>query len=445
MELVGYNGKSRSYRPQCTGLPDLFLKVFHEKDIPIQVAIGNYDMGICGRDWVEELLAKYPNSDLVRVLDLGYGRSNLWLAGAKSAGAVSVEALADKVGTVRIATEYPNLAESLALSLRLRRFSVFPLWGSAEAYPPENADLALIALPTDKPLYQGLVSLSPVLSATACLIAYRNSWESKDLSLLLQRLYAAGSIEEKASQSPQRKEGDTKQLLTGPAYDDSVVRLGLPDGHQQEPTLQLLAKAGIAIVDNPSDPRRPNSNLEGVAIKMVRPQDMPLQVANGNFDLAITGEDWLNDHLYRFPSSPVKKILRLRYGKVRVVAVVTNKLPADSTRDFRTLMQEDSVTVRIASEYTNVADRYARDNHLSPYRVIPTWGASEVFLPEDADLLIENVQTGRTLAQNNLKIIDTIFESSACLIGSQDPDCDGSKLERMGQLINTLQQAINEN
>ncbi|NQT49015.1 MAG: ATP phosphoribosyltransferase, partial [Chloroflexi bacterium] len=148
LELVGYNGKSRSYRPQCTGFPDLFLKVFHEKDIPIQVAIGNYDMGICGRDWVEELLAKYPNSDLVRVLDLGYGRSNLWLAGAKSAGAVSVEALADKVRTVRIATEYPNLAESLALSLRLRRFSVFPLWGSAEAYPPENADLALIALPT---------------------------------------------------------------------------------------------------------------------------------------------------------------------------------------------------------------------------------------------------------------------------------------------------------
>ena len=50
---------------------------------------------------------------------------------------------------------------------------------------------------------------------------------------------------------------------------------------------------------------------------------MPLQVANGNFDLAITGRDWLRDHHFRFPSSPVEELLQLGFGKVRIVAVVT--------------------------------------------------------------------------------------------------------------------------
>ena len=74
---------------------------------------------------------------------------------------------------------------------------------------------------------------------------------------------------------------------------------------------------------------------------------------------------------------------------------------------------------RIASEYVNIADKYARDNHLGHYRVIPTWGATEAFLPEDADLLIENTETGRTIARHNLKIIDTLFESTGCLIGNK--------------------------
>jgi ATP phosphoribosyltransferase len=173
---------------------------------------------------------------------------------------------------------------------------------------------------------------------------------------------------------------------------------------------------------------------------------MPLQVANGNFDLAVTGEDWLLNHLYRFPSSPVKQVLRLGFGKVRIVAVVSNQLPVDSPQGLKELLRKGDLTrLRVASEYTDIADKYARDNHLSPYRLIPTWGASEAFLPEDADLLIENVQTGRTLAEHNLKVIDTIFESSSCLIGSAHAPHDSYKLERMNRLIQTLQQAIKKN
>ena len=54
--------------------------MFHEKDIPIQIAMGNYDLGICGLDWIEELLVKYPSSDLVKVKDLAYGEGALYMA-----------------------------------------------------------------------------------------------------------------------------------------------------------------------------------------------------------------------------------------------------------------------------------------------------------------------------------------------------------------------------
>jgi len=215
-----------------------------------------------------------------------------------------------------------------------------------------------------------------------------------------------------------------------------TVRLALPDGHQQSPALQLLNKAGIRFDDYPSavGNRRPTTDLPSVAIKVIRPQDMPLQVANGNFDLAITGRDWLLEHLYQFPSSPVKELLDLKLGKVKVVAVVSQDLSLADVRDLREL--------RVASEYVNIADKYARDNHLSRYRVIPTWGATEAFLPEDADLLVENTQTGRTLAQHKLKIIDTLFESTACLIGSTRRVSSSVKRERIGSIIKTLQNAV---
>ena len=227
---------------------------------------------------------------------------------------------------------------------------------------------------------------------------------------------------------------------------EDVIRLALPDGHQQLLTLCLLSKAGIQVDDYPSavGNRRPTTNLAGVMIKVIRPQDMPLQVANGNFDLAITGRDWLVEHLYQFPSSPVKELLDLKYGRVKIVAVVSKDLSVTDVYSLRQLNAEPAVPLRVASEYVNIADKYARDNHLGMYQVIPTWGASEAFLPEDADLLIENTQTGRTLARHNLKIIGTLFESTACLIGNTTSAFSSRKDERIKSIIETLQAAVEE-
>jgi ATP phosphoribosyltransferase len=129
---------------------------------------------------------------------------------------------------------------------------------------------------------------------------------------------------------------------------------------------------------------------------------------------------------------------------VKIVAVVSQDLLVADAYSLRQLSTKRLVSIRVASEYVNIADRYARDNHLGHYRVVPTWGASEAFLPEDADLLIENTQTGRTIARHNLKIIDTLFESTACLIGSTNTEFSVGKGERVKSIIETLRIAIED-
>lgn len=443
--LSGYHRKVNYYHLKSDRFPNLQAKVFHEKDIPIQVAVGNYDLGICGLDWVEELLVKYPSSAIVKVKNLGYGESTLYMAASRSAGGVSIgKELLAKPGIMRIASEYPNLVESFAVGLRLRQFSIFPLWGAAEVYPPESADLVLISVGIEGELLSyGLVPVSKVLNSGACLIANASSWATKDLSEVLTSIEDGLFIMEKPTSSADVVRMPEIVTHYSTEADESVVWLALPDGHQQLPTLHLLSKAGIQIGDN-SGSRRPTINLAGVMVKVIRPQDMPLQVANGNFDLAITGRDWLTEHLYQFPPSPVRELLDLKFGKVRIVAVVSKDLSADDVHSLRQVSSEDLVPLRVASEYVNIADKYARDNHLGPYRVIPTWGASEAFVPEDADLLIENSQTGRTIARHNLKIIDTLFESTACLIGRADSVSNSIKGKRIESIIEMLQSAVKD-
>jgi ATP phosphoribosyltransferase len=444
--LHEYREGSRSYRLKSERFSNLFAKVFHEKDVPIQVAVGNYDLGICGRDWVEELLVKYPSATLIKVRNLGYGANALYMVASRGGLIPGSGALRVKQNTVRIATEYPNLAESFALNQRLRRFSIFPLWGAAEAYPPESAELALVAGSRNARLFNhDLITVSKVLDSNAYLVANKNSWEKKDLSRVLATLENSFLQKEPASNFPDACtiKGIVEQYPSGEVA-EGVIWLAIPDGHQQEPTAELLRRAGIRVDDYPASNgnHRPTTSLEGVAIKIIRPQDMPLQVANGNFDLAITGRDWLNEHLYQFPASPVSGLLDLKSGKVRLVAVVTNDLQVDSVYGLKQLYASRSVPIRVASEYVNVADKYARDNLLGMYRVIPTWGATEAFLPEDADLLIENTQTGRTLAQHNLKIIDTLFESTACLIGNKNSVVHPKMAKRIKSIIETLKVAV---
>jgi len=444
LEFQDYTPGTRTYRLKSTRLPHFSAKIFQEKDIPVQVAVGNYDLGICGLDWVEELLAKYPTSAVLKVADLGYGSGNLYLTASRHGKFSSLQDLSTGLYSWRIVTEYPNLAESASLNLRLRRFRVFPVWGAAEAYPPENADLALLWAKDEPEIKaQSLIPLKNLMSANACLIANKESWQTKNVSKIISYFSRALEMKDKPWLKIKPKSVKSSNNFRADAIEDKIW-LALPDGHQQPPTLELLKKAGLELQGYSEDrlSRRPVFNTVWIKAKVIRPQDMPLQVANGNFDMAITGKDWLFDHLCRFPSSPVIELLDLGFGQVKVVAVVNQDFPAADINQLKQTQDSKALPIRVASEYVNIADKYLRDNHVSRYKLIPTWGASEAFLPEDADLLIENTQTGRTLAKHDLRIMDTILQSTACLIGNKNSLGSSTKKKKIAALVKIFRQAV---
>ncbi len=442
-----YNESSRSYRPESKKYPDMFTKVLHEKDIAIQVATGNYDLAICGFDWIQEVLVKYHSDAVVKIRDLGYGQRNLYVSTSKFSELHSVDDLKAMDEPVRIVTEYPNLAEAFALKLRLRNFRVLPVWGATDVYPPEHADLAIVSAADPEELAEkDLIPIAKIISGNVWLIANRNSMEQKDMSSVMAPFYKVNPRVDN-EENIAIAEIDSEDEFEPQVYSDDSVSLAVADGHQQKHTSKFMKAAGIEIRGYKTSvpTRRPMMSVDDISVKVIRPQDMPLQVANGNFDLAVTGQDWLVDQLYRFPASPVEELVTLGFGKVRIVAVVHNDVPAENTSDLRALLESGEIPIlRIATEYTNIADMYARDNHLSPYKVIPSWGATEAFLPEDADVLIENTETGSTLKKNNLKIVETLFESSGCLIGNSNSLNDPNKQGQINALVDMLEKALPE-
>jgi len=439
-----YNSATRIYRMKSQAVPGLTAKMLNERDIPVQVAVGNYDFGICSSDWLQELQARYPASRVIKIADLGYDISGIYLACSASSD-ISAQDMAGGAAAWRIVTEYPALAEAAACRMRLKRYRIFPCWGSTEAYPPENADFSVLRAADDAALSAlNLRPVSRICDSNACIIANSSSLQGGDFSRLLGRFASSASMKNKPWRAQEKAPAAINNDLAGSSRAGNVW-LALADGHQQVPTAAFMQKTGIRLdgYSKADMRRRPSCGMDWLSIKVIRPQDMPQQVANGNFDLAITGRDWLLDHLCQFPSSPVAELVNLGFGWVRIVAVVSQDVPADSISDLRGLIARGRmVPLRIATEYVNIADKYLRDKHIALYRVIPTWGATEVYLPEDADMLIENTETGQTLARHKLKIIDTLFESTACLIGNRRSMEARGKKHKIEELVRTFREAV---
>ncbi len=216
------------------------------------------------------------------------------------------------------------------------------------------------------------------------------------------------------------------------------LNMAIPDGHLMNHVLPFFQDAGLVFEGYDKDglDRRPRLKIispessklipdpDKIAIKVIRPQDMPTHVANANFDLAISGTDWLAEHKQRFPESPVMEKLRMGFGKVRIVAAAHEEKGStleEFIQHFRAL--NGKAHLRIASEYVYLADAFAQNHRLHPYRVIMTYGATESLIPEDCDMIVENTETGNTLKKNQLKIISTLKIlgtpwSEGCLIAS---------------------------
>ena len=183
--VKNYNAKNRTYRPEIKDLP-VRAKIMAEKDVAIQVAVGNYDIGFCGADWIQELRVRYRGTKLHVFKQLELNKKNLYACTSLKGKLHSVNDLTTRHDFVTIISEYPNLAEDFAIRHRLKKFKIFSAWGRVEAYPPEHADVVILAAYNESALNRiGLHKISKESESALCIVINRKSFLKKDLSSVL--------------------------------------------------------------------------------------------------------------------------------------------------------------------------------------------------------------------------------------------------------------------
>lgn len=211
-----------------------------------------------------------------------------------------------------------------------------------------------------------------------------------------------------------------------------VLRLGLPKGSLQEPTLELFKRAGFNIVLS-SRSYRPTVDDDDLELRLLRAQEIGRYVDHGFLDCGITGHDWVVEN-----SANVEVITDLRYSRAtskptRWVLVVPEDSPIRSVKDLQ--------GKRIATEAVGITRSYL-DKHGVQAEVEFSWGATEVKVPELVDAIVDITETGSSLRANKLRIIDTLMESYPQLVASQVAAADAWKRRKMETLALLLRGAL---
>lgn len=211
------------------------------------------------------------------------------------------------------------------------------------------------------------------------------------------------------------------------------IKLGLPKGSLQESTFDLFKKAGyrIRLSDRSYVPIIDDLELEGL---LIRAQEMAHYVEDGVLDAGITGQDWVQE--YESDVIEVSRLLYARGGFVPVRWVVA--VPEDS--EIMNISQ--LAGKRIATELVNYTKRYFKDRGIEAH-IEFSWGATEVKPPELADAIVDVTVTGSSLRANNLRVIDTILESTTVLVMNRAAYTDRWKREKVENLALLLQGALN--
>ncbi len=234
------------------------------------------------------------------------------------------------------------------------------------------------------------------------------------------------------------------------------VRFVIPKGSLENQTYKMLEGAGYVLTGQ-NRTYRPSVNDPEIDLKIMRPQEIPYLVADGTHDLGITGEDWVEE-----TRADVVSLLPLGYGKIRMVLAIPEVWSSiNSLSDLLSKFWSEEKNVRISTEYLNTSSDYVKNNReyrrvfgkIDPLMVTPwlrngenprvtivlSFGATEAKPPENAEAIIDISETGTTLEQNDLKIIETVSESQAILIANKTSLRDSAKAEKIYDVLTLLQ------
>lgn len=202
--------------------------------------------------------------------------------------------------------------------------------------------------------------------------------------------------------------------------DDQVLKLALPKGRMADEVKTLLADAGISLQKS-SRGYRPEISIPGVSVKLLKPQSIVEMLHVGRRDVGFAGADWVAEL-----GADLVDVLDTGLNPVRVVAAAPEALlNTDASKGGDAGVGDlPKRSMVVATEYAGLTKRWIEMQGLDA-TVVRTFGATEVFPPEDADFVVDNTATGATLRANGLSIIDTVMRSSTHLYAHpaamQDP------------------------
>ncbi|MFN3168434.1 MAG: ATP phosphoribosyltransferase [Phycisphaeraceae bacterium] len=212
----------------------------------------------------------------------------------------------------------------------------------------------------------------------------------------------------------------------------TLLKIGLPKGSLEEPTIDLFDRAGYNIGVR-SRSYTPDIDDPQLACVMFRAQEMSRYVEDGVVDLGITGHDWVVEN-----GSDVHEVCELAYSRatgrpVRWVLAVPEESGIDDPKQLEAKI--------ISTELINTTQRYFRDQGIAVRKVEFSWGATEV-KARLVDAIVDVTETGSSLRANNLKVIATLLTSTTRLIANKQAWSDPAKRRKIEDLALLLQGAI---
>lgn len=212
----------------------------------------------------------------------------------------------------------------------------------------------------------------------------------------------------------------------------SKLILALPKGSLQDATFALFDKAGFQIKVG-SRSYVPTVDDDELDIRLIRAQEMSRYVEMGLFDAGITGYDWIREN-----GSDIHEVGEMIYGKVgrrpiRWVLAVPEDCDIHSVKDLE--------GKRISTEAVGMTERWLAEHGVKA-QVEFSWGATEVKCPELCDAIVELTETGNSLRANNLRIVETLLESTTRFIANHQAWADPWKREKIEQINLLLRAAL---
>jgi ATP phosphoribosyltransferase len=214
-----------------------------------------------------------------------------------------------------------------------------------------------------------------------------------------------------------------------------VLRLVLPKGSLERATIELFEAADLPVIRSSDVDYRATIKDHRISeVRVLRPQEIPRYVADGLFDLGITGRDWVEE-----TGASVVSLGELAYSKatsnpIQVVLAVAAGSPWMSARDM-----PDGV--KVSTEYPLLTERFFAETGVKA-DVVLSYGATEAKVPEIADAVVEITETGRALRAAGLRVIETVLISYTELIANPASAEDPERRKAMEDINTLLQGAL---